>query len=149
MLLNEHDLKDHILRDILELEGVQEKSIFKKKEATNMRILMDSIKYHLVHLIAIQNTAKKMYYALNKLYENEKPYQNLSVKDQLRHVKFTKDDSISSYFMKTTQNKDQLVVVDESVPNRDLVLTSMGGLPSEWKAFVKGICGRGQLPSFG
>ena len=52
MLLNEHDLKDHILRDILEPEGVREKSIFKKNEATTMRILMESIKDHLVPLIA-------------------------------------------------------------------------------------------------
>ena len=52
MLLNEHDLKDHILRDILEPEGVRGKSIFKKNEATTMRILTKSVKYHLVHLIA-------------------------------------------------------------------------------------------------
>ena len=32
--------------------------------------------------------------------------------------------------------------------DRDLVLTSMGGLPPEWKPFVKVICARGQLPTF-
>ena len=44
--------KDHILRDISKPEGVREKSRFKKNEATTMRILMDSVKDHLVPLIA-------------------------------------------------------------------------------------------------
>ena len=63
-------------------------------------------------------------------------------------MKFTKNDSVCSYFLKIAQINNQLAVVNESVPERDLVLTSMGGLPLEWKPFVKGICGRGQLPSF-
>ena len=48
MLLNEHDLKDHILRDNLEPKRAQEKTRFKKNEATTMRILMDSVKDHRV-----------------------------------------------------------------------------------------------------
>ena len=81
MLLIEHDLKDHIVKDISELEGVLKKSKFKKNEATTMRILMDSVKDHLVPLIARQNTAKKMYDALKKIYENENPNRILALKD--------------------------------------------------------------------
>ena len=72
-----------------------------------------------------------MYVALKKLYENENPSRILSLKDQLRQVKFTKDDLVSSYFLKIAQIRDQLAAVDESVPDRDLVLTSVGGLPLE------------------
>ena len=140
MLITEHDLNDHILGDISEPE---KKSKFKKNEATTMRILMESIKNHLVPLIASQNITKNMYDALKKLYENENPSRILALKDQLRQVKFTKDDSISYYFLKISQIKDQLAVVDESVPDRDLVFTSMAGLPSKWKPFVKGICNCG------
>ena len=64
MLLNEHDLKDLTLGNISKPEGVQEKSRFRKNEATTMRILMDSIKDHRVPLIASQNTTKKMYDAM-------------------------------------------------------------------------------------
>ena len=109
---------------------------------------MDSMIDHLVPLIASQETTKKMYDALKKLYENENPSRILALKDQLRQVKLTKDDSISSYLWKITWIKDQLAVVDESVSDRDLVLTSMGGLPSEWNPFVKGIYAHGQLPTF-
>ena len=52
MLLNEHDLKDHILKDIPWPEGAREKARLKKNKATTMRILMDSVKDHLVPLIA-------------------------------------------------------------------------------------------------
>ena len=130
MLLNEHDLKDHILRDISEPKGVREKSRFKKNEATAMRILMELVKDHLVPLIASQETAKKMYDTLKDLYENENPSRILALKDQLRQVNFTKDDLVSSYFLKIAQIKDHLVLVDKSVFDRDLVLASMGGLSS-------------------
>ena len=101
---------------------------------------MDSVKDHIVPLIAIQDTAKKMYDALNNLYENENPCRILALKDQLLQVKFTKNDSISSYFLKNAQIIDQFTAVDESIPDRDLVLTSMSGLLLEWKTFVKGTC---------
>jgi hypothetical protein len=58
-------------------------------------------------------------------------------------VKFINDDLVSSYFLKIAQIRDQLVAIDESVPDRDLVLTSMGGCPPEWKLLVKEICARG------
>jgi len=41
-----------------------------------------------------------------------------------------------------------LAAVKESIPDRDLVLIAMGGLPSDWSPFVKGTCARGQIPSF-
>ena len=96
MLLNEHDLKDHILKNIPEPGGAREKSRFKINETTAMRILMDLVKDHLVPLIESQNTAKNMYDALKKLYENENYSRILALKDQLRHVKFTKDDLVCS-----------------------------------------------------
>ena len=85
MLLNEHDLKDHILRSIPEPKESQEKTRLKKNEAIAMRILMDSMKDHLVPLIASQDTAK-MYDALKNLYENENPSKILALKDHLRQV---------------------------------------------------------------
>lgn len=100
MLLNEEDLKDHVLKDILEPEAAWEKTRHKKNEAIAMRILMEFVRDHLVPIIANQDSAKKMYDALRNLFENENPSRILALKDQLRQVKFTKDDSISIYFMK-------------------------------------------------
>ena len=113
-----------------------------------MRILMDLIKDYLEPIIVRQNTAKNIYDALKKLYDNENPSRILALKDQIRQVKFTKNDSVSSYFLEITYIKYRLALVNGSVPNRDLILTCMGGISSEWKPFVKGICAHGQLPTF-
>jgi len=141
MLLNEQDLKDHVLKDIPEPEVPREKTRHKKNEAIAMRILMDSVRDHLVPIIANQDFAKKMYDALRNLFENENPSKILALKDQLRQVKFTKDDSISTYFMKIAQIRDQLTAVEESIPDRDLLLIAMGGLPSEWSLLVQILVG--------
>ena len=53
---------------------------------------MDLVKDHLEPVIASQDTTKKMYDALKNLYENDNPSRILALKDQLRQVKFTKDD---------------------------------------------------------
>jgi len=148
MLLNEQDLKDHVLKDIPEPEAAREKTKHKKNEAIAMRILMDFVRDHLVPIIANEESAKKMYDALRNLFENENPSQILALKDQLQQIMFKKDDSISTYFMKIAQIRDHLAAVEESIPDRDLVLTAMGGLPSEWSPYVKGTCARGQMLSF-
>ena len=148
ILLNEQDLKDHVLKDISELEATREKTIHKKNEAIAMRILMDSVRDNLVTIIANQDSAKKMYDDMRNLFENENPSRILALKDQLRQIKFKKDDSISTYFMKIAQIRDQLAAVEESISYRDLVLTTMGGLPSKWSPYVKGTFARGQMPSF-
>ena len=100
MLLNEHDLKDHILRDIPEPEAARDKTKHKKNEAVAMRIIMDSVRDHLVPIISNQDLAKNMYEALRNLFENENPSQIIALKDQLRQCKFNRDDSISTFFVK-------------------------------------------------
>ena len=64
MLLNEQDLKDHVLKDIPEPEVARDKSKHKKNEVVAMRILMDSVRDHLVPIISNQESAKKMYDSL-------------------------------------------------------------------------------------
>ena len=131
MLLNEHDLKDHILRDIPEPEAARDKTKHKKNEVVAMRIIMDSVRDHLVPIISNQDSAKKMYEALRNLFENENPSRIIALKDQLRQCKFNRDDSISTFFVKLSQIRDQLAAIGETIPDREVVLTAMTGLPSD------------------
>ena len=50
--------------------------------------------------------------------------------------------------MKLAQIIDQLAAVGETIPDIDMVLTAMAGLPSDWAPYVKGAYARGKLPSF-
>ena len=148
MLLNEQDLKDHVLKVIPEPEAARDETKHKKNEAVAMRILMDSVRDHLVPIISNQESANKMYDALRNLFENENPSWILALKDQLRQSEFKRDDSISTYFVKLSQIRDQLTAVGESIPDREMVLTAMAGLPYDWAPYVKGACARGKLPTF-
>ena len=89
-----------------------------------------------------------MYEALRNLFENENPSRIIALKDQLRQCKFKRDDSISTFFVKLSQIRDQLAAIGETIPDREMVLTAMDGLPSDWAPYVKGACARGKLPSF-
>ena len=84
MLLNEQDLKDHILKDIPEPEATRDKTKHMKNEAVAMRIIMDSVRDHLVPIISNKDSAKKMHEALRNLVENENPSRIIALKDQLR-----------------------------------------------------------------
>lgn len=148
MLLNEQDLKDHVLKDIPEPKASKDKTKHKKNEAVAMRILMDSVRDHLVPIISNHESTKKMYDTLRNLFENENSSRILALKDQLRQSKFEKDDSISTYFVKLAQIRDQLAAIGETIPDRDMVLTAMAGLPPDWALYVKGARARGKLPSF-
>ena len=89
-----------------------------------------------------------MYEALRNLFENENPSRILALKDQLRQIKFKKDDSISTYFMKIAQIKDQLATIEEIIPDKDFMLTAMGGIPSDWDPYVKETCSHGKISTF-
>ena len=117
MLLNEQDLKDHVLKDILELEVARDKTKHKKNEVVAMRIIMDSVRDHLVPIISNQDSVKKMYEALRNLFENENLSRIIALKDQLRQCKFKQDDSISTFFVKLSQIRDQLATIGETTPD--------------------------------
>ena len=59
-----------------------------------------------------------------------------------------KSDTVSTYFMKISQIKDQLAVIGDSVDDVELMTTTLNGFPSSWDAFVQGICARRKLPKF-
>ena len=89
-----------------------------------------------------------MYEALRNLFENENLSRIIALKDQLRQCKFKRDDSISTFFVKLSQIRDQLAAIGETIPDREIVLTAMAGLPSDWAPYVKGACACGKFPSF-
>ena len=52
LILEENDLMDHINQDIPELEEDEEKVKHRKKEVMTRRILVDSVREHLIPHIA-------------------------------------------------------------------------------------------------
>ena len=51
-------------------------------------------------------------------------------------------ETIQSYFMRVSQIKEQLVVVEEEVENVEVVIATLNGLPGSWDSFMRGMCSR-------
>jgi hypothetical protein len=112
------------------------------------RVLLESMKDHLIPHIVEKETAKDMYDALVGLYQNKNTGRMLHLKHQLQIVRMTSEDTIVSYLMKITQIQDQLTTIGETVQDVELVNVALRGLPRSWEPFVQGICARDKFPDF-
>jgi len=68
----------------------------------------------------------------------------MSLKNEICDVIMTRNDNIASYFMRISQLSDQIQVIDE----KELVTTSLNGLPKSWDSFATGIYARKDVPKF-
>jgi hypothetical protein len=59
-----------------------------------------------------------------------------------------KSETVSNYFMRIVEIKDQLATIEDSVDDVELVGTMLNGFPPSWDPLVQGICARSKLPKF-
>ena len=81
-----------------------------------MSLIMDGVKENLIPYISNINSAQEMYEALSKLFTIKNIGQIASLKNELRIVKITNDDTISSYFIRISRIRDELQAIDEVDP---------------------------------
>jgi hypothetical protein len=55
------------------------------------------------------------------------------LQNKLRSIDMTKSDSVTSYLMKVTQVRNQLVVVGEKVADEELVNMALNGFLASWE----------------
>ena len=60
----------------------------------------------------------------------------------------TKDDTISSYFVRIFCIRDELQEIDEIVFKKEIMIATLLGLPKFWNAFVARISSWKNSPSF-
>jgi len=70
------------------------------------------------------------------------------MKNELRDVRMTNDDIVASCFIRISQLRDQLQANDEVISEKELVNTTLNGLPRSWDAFSIDISSRKEVPSF-
>jgi hypothetical protein len=85
---------------------------FKDVDINAMSIIMDSIKYHLIPYISHLDSSKKIYDALTNLFSVRNIRQVMSLKNELCDMKMNEDDNITSYFVRISQLRDQLQVIE-------------------------------------
>jgi hypothetical protein len=121
---------------------------FKDVDINAMSIIVDSIKDHLIPYISHLDSSKKMYDALTNLFSVRNIGQVMSLKNELRDMKMNDDDSITSYFVRISQLRDQLQAIEEITSEKELVNIVLNGLPKTWDAFVASMNTRKEYPTF-
>ena len=104
---------------------------------------MDSIIDHLVPQIS-----EKMFKTLKKLFEHSSINVTLTLRNKLSNMKMTKSENIASYFMRITELRDKLNSSGDSLEEKDLVMTTLNGIPPYWESFIQTISGRTKFPKF-
>jgi hypothetical protein len=121
---------------------------FKDSDINAMSIIVDSIKYHLIPYISHLDSSKKMYDALTNLFSVRNIGQVMSLKNELRDMNMNDDDSITSYFVRISQLRDQVQAIEEIISEKELVNIVLNGLPKMWDAFAASMNTRKEYPTF-
>ena len=111
------------------------KNKYTKGEVKAKKIIRDSIDKHLVAYIPDLNTSKEIYDKLVSMFKVSDANQVLFLKNNLKDIKKGKDEDIQSYFLRITEIKNNLLSIGEVIPDREMSLTTLGGLPLEWYIF--------------
>ena len=143
----EFDLEDIVTREVEEPTSNVGRTTFRKKQAKAKRIIYDSIKDSMMHVLQSLATAKECMDALPNLYETKAPTQKRSLKKQLHTIKMEKNESIAS-FSRISQIKDQLLSIGAQINEDDFVGATIDDLLDSWSTFVSFVCGRAETPSF-
>jgi hypothetical protein len=121
---------------------------FRDGDINAMSITVESIKYHLIPYISHLDSSKKMYDALTNLFSVRNIGQIMSLNNELRDMKMNDDDSITSYFVRISQLRDQLQAIEEIILEKELVNIVLNGLPKTWDAFSASMNTRKEYPTF-
>jgi hypothetical protein len=101
---------------------------FKDVDINAMRIIVDSIKDHLIPYISHLDSSKKIYDALTNLFSVKNIGQVMSLKNELYDMKMNDDDNITSYFVRISQLRDQLQAIEEITSEKELVNIVLNGM---------------------
>ena len=71
LILEEHDMENYAKGEVTELEGDEDKAKHKKNLVKAKRIIVESIKDHLIPHVSSLKTHKEMFDALNSLCEEK------------------------------------------------------------------------------
>ena len=69
LIVKENFLEKYIKDEVAEPTEVEAKEKHEQYLIKEMRIIVDSIKYHLIPQVSSKNTPKQMYDALSRMYE--------------------------------------------------------------------------------
>jgi hypothetical protein len=139
LILEENDLEGFVQEEVEEPEGDEAKEKYRKNMIRAKRIIVDSIKDHLIPHVSSKKTPKQMFDALSKLFEGKNISRKMTLRTQLKNVKMQSSETIQSYFTRVSQLNEQLEAIGDTVEEAELVMTTLNGrnCPHNKKEWVK------------
>jgi hypothetical protein len=119
-----------------------------KRHAKAKRVIFDLVKDNMMFIIGYLRTTKECFDALANIYEKKAPNQKRILKKQLRILSMGKDETITAFFSKIAQTRDQLITIRVTVDDDDLVQTAVDGLLESQGIFLASVNGRESQPNF-
>jgi hypothetical protein len=147
-ILEENDIEGFIKEEVPEPEEDVDKKKYKKNLVKAKRIIVDSIKDHLIPNVSSLKTPKQMFDALSRLYEGNNINRNMMLRTQLKSVKMRILETIQYYFTRVSQIIEQLEAIGDTFKEVELVMTTLNGLPISWESFIQGIYSRRNITIF-
>ena len=96
LVLEENEMDTYISGEVPVPEGDEAKALHKKNLVKNKRIIVDSIKDHLILLVSSLKEPKDMFDSLNKLFEGKNINQNMTLRNEFKNVKVKNAETIQS-----------------------------------------------------
>jgi hypothetical protein len=92
-----------IQKGLPETSTDEEKEEKKEDDVKARKIIIYSVRDHLLPRIANMKTAYEMYEALKNMFESNNTLRALTLKGQLQNIKMTKGDTVATFFMKMSE----------------------------------------------
>ena len=101
-----------------------------------MRIIVDSIKDHMIPQVSSKKTPEQMYDALSIMYEGRNINKKMNLRSQLKGTKMRKGESIKYYFTRISQFKEQVSAIGDTIDEDEIVMIALNGLTRTWDSFT-------------
>ena len=146
--LEEHDEMDFALKEVPLPKEEECQASWRRHDVKARKILMDSMKSHLIFHISKAETTKDMFDILKNLFERDSTSKSIALRTQHHTIKMKRSESMDSYFTRVAEIRDQLGNTGEEIPEKELSIYILRGLSDAWELFVQSVTGHDNLPKY-
>ena len=93
-------------------------------------------------------SSKEIYDKLAELYSVSTAGEVISLRQKLYKLRMSKEEGITSYFMRISEIRDQLQELGEMVSDKEMTTIVLNALSEEWGNFSSSIYGKNEANPF-
>ena len=121
---------------------------FTKRNNKEKRTICDRVRDHVIPHLTSKDYAFEMWESLCKLYQSPNQNRKMVLQDKFRSIQMLDSESVTSFFGKFIEIRDELEKVREIVDTCFMVRTTLNNFTKPWGPFVRGIVAREIMPTW-